>query len=111
MAEVRRPSDVMLHQAKARRANDAVLSLSKDTESLTIRCECGQAGCAKTFAVSTGWFRGVRRNPSRLVVHDGHEVVEVSRVLERRGSVTILESTYVGNGDGLAGSSTGGRRD
>jgi hypothetical protein len=102
MAEWRRPSDVVLHQAEARRANDAALSLSRDAESLTIRCECGQVGCVESFAISTEWLRGIRRNPSRLVVHDGHEVVEVSRVLERRGTVTILESTYVGNGDTLA---------
>ena len=102
MAEGRRPSDVVLHQANARNANDAALSLSRDAESLTIRCECGQAGCVESFALSTEWFRGVRRDPSRVVVHDGHEVVEVSRVLERRGSITILQSTYVGNGDAHA---------
>jgi hypothetical protein len=99
MAEVRRPSEVVFHQGSARKANDAALALSKDTESLTIRCECGQAGCAETFAVNTEWFRNIRKHPSQLVVLDGHEVVEVSRVIERRGSVTILQSTYVGNGD------------
>ena len=102
MAEGRRPSDVALHQAKARKANDAALSLSRDAGSLTIICECGQAGCAESLAISTEWFRGIRRHPSRLVVHDGHEVLEVSRVLERRGTLTILESTYVGSGDGFA---------
>jgi hypothetical protein len=99
MAEVRRPSEVVFHQESARKANDAALALSKDTEALTIRCECGQAGCADTFAVNTEWFRGIRKDPSRLVVLDGHEVVEVSRVIDRRGSVTILRSTYVGTGD------------
>jgi hypothetical protein len=101
MTEARRPSDVVLHRANARKTNDAALSLLKGPESITIRCECGQASCTESIAVSTEWFRGIRRDPSRLVVHHGHEVLEVSRVLERRGTVTILQSTYVGDANEL----------
>ena len=42
-------------------------------------------------------YRGVRRHGGWSIVLDGHEVPEVDRVIQRRGTVAIVESTYVGN--------------
>ena len=102
MAEGRRPSEVVLHQALVRSANDKTLRASTGNESITIRCECGDAGCAESLTLNTEWLRGFRRNGSRSIVRAGHEVVEVSRVVERRGSVAVVQSTYVGNADTAA---------
>ena len=99
MAEGRRPSDVVLHQARVRSANDETLRASTGNTSITIRCECGDTVCAESWTLSTEWLRGFRRNGSRSIVRAGHEVIEVSRVVERRGSVAVVQSTYVGNAD------------
>ena len=99
MAEGRRPSDVVLHQAVVRSENDETLRAWAGKESITIRCECGDASCVESLTLNAEWLRGFRRNGSRSIIREGHEVVEVSRVVERRGSVAVVRSTYVGNAD------------
>lgn len=102
MATERRPSEVVFHQANARGANDEAVVAALDEEAVTILCECGQAGCDDQLTVNRQWFHGIRRHPSWSIVCDGHEVPEVSRVVQQRGSIAIVESTYVGDGEALA---------
>ena len=100
MSDTDRPSAVARQQARLRGLNaDATFaSLESDADAVTILCECGRTGCDAQLNLSRELYRGVRRHDGWSVVLDGHEVPEVDRVIQRRGTVAIVESTYVGNG-------------
>ena len=92
-----RPSAVALGQQKRRALNEELVSnLDPPAVSLRILCECGRSDCTTELDASQGLYRRVLRRPTQFIVADGHEVIEVDRVVQRLGTLTIVQSTYVG---------------
>jgi hypothetical protein len=96
-----RPSAVALGQTKVRGMNERFVSESLDLDpvptSLSIHCECGRTDCRARLDIGREFYRRVRQRPNQFVVAEGHEVAEVDRVVRRLGTLTVVESTYVGD--------------
>ena len=75
----------------------ASLELDPSAASISILCECGRSDCSTQLDVSQDVYRRIRRRLNQFVVAAGHEVVEVDRVVQRLGGLTIIESRYIGD--------------
>lgn len=54
-------------------------------------CECAQLECDVTVSLTAEEYEALRSDPTHFVVRSGHEVKDVERVLEDRGSYAIIE--------------------
>ena len=101
MTNDERPSEVALGQSTMRETNEglvsASLALDPSAASLSILCECGRSDCSTELDVSHEIYRRIRQRLNQFVVAAGHEVVEVDRVVQRLGGLTIIESRYIGD--------------
>ena len=99
-SEGTRPSEVAHRQSYVRRVNEGAEGLPQngDADEVSILCECGRGECTSTLQLNGEVYRSVRRQATWFIVVDGHEVPEVGRVKQRRGTWTIVESTYSPNG-------------
>jgi hypothetical protein len=99
-SEDTRPSEVAHRQSYVRGVNEGAVELPQDgdADEVTILCECGRPDCLTTLQLNGEVYRSVRRQSTWFIVVDGHEVPEVGRVKQRRGTWTIVESTYSPNG-------------
>jgi hypothetical protein len=99
-SEDTRPSEVAHRQSYVRGVNEGAVELPQDgdADEVTVLCECGRRDCSTTLQLNGEVYRSVRRQATWFIVVDGHEVPEVGRVKQRRGTWTIVESTYSPNG-------------
>jgi hypothetical protein len=99
-SEDMRPSEVAHLQSYVRGVNEGAVDMPQDgdADEVTILCECGRRGCETRLQLNGEVYRSVRRQPTWFIVVDGHEVAEVGRVKQRRGTWAIVESTYSPNG-------------
>lgn len=100
MAAAARPSQVVAQQLKLRSLNEASSAGGRtgNERAVTILCECGRSDCQTPLSLSRELYHGVRQHPTRSIVLTGHEVSEISRVVQHRGTISIVESTYIGSG-------------
>jgi hypothetical protein len=75
----------------------ASLELDPSSPSLSILCECGRNDCSTELDVSQDVYQRIRQRLNQFVVAAGHQVVEVDRVVQRLGGLTIVESQYIGD--------------
>jgi hypothetical protein len=94
-----KPSEVTGFQRELQTLNDTTIRAGRDgdTGTVTIACECGRADCSTPLSLSRAVYQHVRQHTARAIVRTGHEVPEVSRVIQHRGTISIIESTYVGD--------------
>jgi hypothetical protein len=99
-SEDTRPSEVAHRQSYVRDVNECAVEVPQegDADEVTVLCECGRRDCSTTLQLNGEVYRSVRRQATWFIVVDGHEVLEVGRVKHRRGTWTIVESTYSPNG-------------
>jgi hypothetical protein len=66
-----------------RAVNERIVEIgANDAAALEILCECGDASCISTVAISVRDYERVRRDSSRFVVCEGHELADIERVNE-----------------------------
>lgn len=90
---------VARNHALFRDVNERIYSLTEefgshpadDGLSLAFVCECGNVTCASQVLVETDDYSRIRSNPAHFVVIAGHELPEVERVVETRGSYVVVE--------------------
>lgn len=80
-----------------RAANEAVKEVADDfvahggKATFTFFCECSDANCAAQLDLTLTEYERVRAHATRFVVVDGHEEIEVERVVDRRPRFTVVE--------------------
>ena len=55
------------------------------------RCECARLGCNLLVSLTLAEYEGVRANPRRFIVVDGHELPEVEVLVERHDAYAVVE--------------------
>ena len=60
-------------------------------EPLDFLCECAELECAERVRLCPADYRRVRHDPTWFVVVEGHEQLDVERVVDRVGSYLIVE--------------------
>ena len=109
MAATARPSEVAARQSELRSLNEAstAAGLNGDDAAVTILCECGRSDCETSLSLSRDLYQTIRQHAGQSIVLTGHETPEISRLVQHRGTISIVESTYIGNGAVAAVETTG----
>jgi len=90
-----RPRRIALNEAQFREINeslrDSLERLAHLPEQLSFVCECGNADCRETIAVTPAAYEAARADPLRFLVYPGHELLDAERVVERHGGYLVVE--------------------
>lgn len=77
---------VGLNEALFRQVNEEIRSLertfSNDEGTMTVICECGNAGCTERLSVGVADYERIRGDGRLYVVATGHEIPEFEVVVE-----------------------------
>ena len=56
-----------------------------------IACECADATCVQTLAITTAQYQEIRREPRRFAVLPGHVYPDVENVISESGAYVVVE--------------------
>jgi hypothetical protein len=83
------------NEALFREVNERIEQLAEQRGSgddhFNFVCECSHADCASQLELSRRAYEQVRAHPARFVVAEGHEIIEVDKVMDTLGSYVIVE--------------------
>jgi hypothetical protein len=65
-------------------------SFSLVAETADFVCECGDLSCAEPIRMTLADYKRLREDPTRFVIKQGHEVVDVERVVEEHTDYQIV---------------------
>ncbi|HEX2104629.1 MAG TPA: hypothetical protein VHF51_13320 [Solirubrobacteraceae bacterium] len=82
---------VAMNEATFRKVNEGMEARQGPDGLLTFMCECGRLGCNKLIQLSRDEYEDVRASPRRFAVVDGHEILEVERVVSRTERFIVVE--------------------
>lgn len=82
-----------------RAANEAVKDVADDFAAhgagatFAFFCECSDADCTEQLNLTLPEYEAVRAHATRFVIVDGHEALEVERVVDRQARFAVVEKT------------------
>jgi hypothetical protein len=80
-------------QVEQRVANERVAEAARPRPNrLTLRCECGDAGCRGRLTASCAEYEAVRAHGSRFLILQTHENAETSIVVSAHAGFDVIES-------------------
>jgi hypothetical protein len=82
---------VAMNEATFRKVNEGMEAGQDSSDLLTFVCECGRLGCNRLIQLTRAEYEAVRSNPRRFAILDGHEILEVERVVERNDRYVVVE--------------------
>jgi hypothetical protein len=82
---------VAMNEATFRRVNEGMEAGQSDSGLLSFVCECGRLGCTRLIQLTRAEYEGMRENPRRFAVVDGHEILEAEEVVERHDRYLVVE--------------------
>jgi hypothetical protein len=65
-----------MNEATFRKVNEGMEAGQDPSGLLTFVCECGRLGCNKLIQLTRPEYEGIRENPRRFAILDGHEILE-----------------------------------
>jgi hypothetical protein len=75
-----------------REVNDAREDAAPDEATeLTLVCECSDRSCTGRITLRVAEYERVRGSERRFIVLPGHEIPELERVVEDRGTFEVVE--------------------
>lgn len=88
------------NEALFRQVNETIEQMNKAidhvTDDFTIVCECGTLSCAERIHVAPAVYEQARASSVQFLVKPGHEMTDVERVLDTRGSYVLVEKDATG---------------
>jgi hypothetical protein len=84
---------VAVNEANFRKVNEGMEVIQDASGLLTFVCECGRLGCSQLIQLTRAEYEGIRANPRRFAILDGHEIPEAETIIERRDRYTVVEKT------------------
>ncbi|HZJ51273.1 MAG TPA: hypothetical protein VFF07_10620 [Actinomycetota bacterium] len=81
------------NEALGRQINERIAAQRgvESGESMSVVCECGDGDCESRLDVRWETYRAVRQNPMWFILVEGHEVLEMERVVKREGVLVVSE--------------------
>jgi hypothetical protein len=84
---------VAMNEATFRKVNEG-MEAGQDAEGLlSFVCECGRLHCSRLITLTRAEYDGIRENPRRFAIVDGHEIVEAEEVVERHDRYLVVEKS------------------
>ena len=84
---------VAMNEATFRKVNEGMKDGQHGSDLLSFVCECGRLHCTRIIQLTREEYEGVRGNPRRFAIVDGHEIPEVEEVVERHDRYFVVEKT------------------
>jgi predicted ThiF/HesA family dinucleotide-utilizing enzyme len=82
---------VAMNEATFRKVNEGMEAGQDPSGLLTFVCECGRLGCNKLIQLTRAEYEGIRKNPRRFAILDGHEILEAEAIVERHDRYLVVE--------------------
>jgi predicted ThiF/HesA family dinucleotide-utilizing enzyme len=82
---------VAMNEATFRKVNEGMEAGQDPSGLLTFVCECGRLGCNQLIQLTNTEYEGIRRNPRRFAILDGHEILEAEEIVERHDRYLVVE--------------------
>jgi predicted ThiF/HesA family dinucleotide-utilizing enzyme len=82
---------VAMNEATFRKVNEGMEVGQDPAGLLTFVCECGRLGCSKLIQLTRAEYEGIRGNPRRFAIVDGHELADVEVIVERHERYVVVE--------------------
>jgi predicted ThiF/HesA family dinucleotide-utilizing enzyme len=82
---------VAMNEATFRKVNEGMEAGQDPSGLRTFVCECGRLGCNKLIQLTRAEYEGIRQNPRRFAILDGHEIPEVEAIVERHDRYVVVE--------------------
>jgi hypothetical protein len=83
------------NEALYRSVNERIEALSAAfgtiTETISIICECGNAGCTEQIDVSVVDYERIRSEPTFFIIVPGHEIADVEDIVERNDVFHVVK--------------------
>jgi predicted ThiF/HesA family dinucleotide-utilizing enzyme len=84
---------VAMNEATFRKVNEGMEAGQDASGQLTFVCECGRLGCTKLIQLTRAEYEGIRKNPRRFAIVDGHEIPEAEAIVERHDRYLVVEKS------------------
>jgi hypothetical protein len=84
-----------LNEAVFREVNEAVESISEETQVATfaVVCECGSLTCTQRIEVTHAEYEQLRSESHQFIVVPGHEIPDVEDVIERTRGYNLVRKS------------------
>ena len=73
------------------RIRDLDARLLPPLRELELVCECSDTTCTSALSVPMAEYERVRSHPARFLIHPGHEIPEIERVVDAEAGYAIVE--------------------
>jgi hypothetical protein len=84
---------VAMNEATFRKVNEGMEVGQDPAGLLTFVCECGRLGCSRLIQLTREEYEGVRKNPRRFAIIEGHEILEAEEIVERHDRYLVVEKS------------------
>ena len=82
---------VAMNEATFRKVNEGMEVGQDPSGLLTFVCECGRLGCNKLIELTRAEYEGIRKDPRRFAILDGHEILDAEAIVERHDRYIVVE--------------------
>ena len=84
---------VAMNEATFRKVNEGMEAGQQPGGLLTFVCECGRLRCTRLIELTRAEYEGIRANPRRFAVVEGHEILEAEEIVERHERYIVVEKS------------------
>jgi hypothetical protein len=84
---------VAMNEASFRKVNEGIEVGQDPAGLLTFICECGRLKCDELIQLTRQEYEGIRKNPRRFAILDGHEILEAEEIVERHDRYLVVEKS------------------
>jgi hypothetical protein len=84
---------VAMNEATFRKVNEGMEVGQDPSGLLTFVCECGRLRCNRLIQLTRTEYEGIRKNPRRFAIVDGHEILEAEEIVERHDRYVVVEKS------------------
>jgi hypothetical protein len=84
---------VAMNEATFRKVNEGMEAGQDASGLLRFVCECGRLHCTRLIELTRPEYEGIRANPRRFAIVEGHEIPETEEIVERHERYLVVEKT------------------
>jgi hypothetical protein len=82
---------VAMNEATFRKVNEGMEAGQEGSGLMRFVCECGRLRCTELIELTREEYEGIRRDPRRFAIVEGHEILEAEEIVERHDRYLVVE--------------------
>ena len=80
-----------MNEATFRKVNEGMEAGQEGSGLMRFVCECGRLHCTSLIELTREEYEGIRQDPRRFAIVDGHEILEAEEIVERHDRYLVVE--------------------